>query len=203
MQRREQVTEPDSSVSAGLARRVRDSRTMASHRAGRSSCCSSGASPGSAWSPGPRWVRRGSCPRGAASQVRPSPSGTDPRRRRRHLPCRRPRSEGGGAAVAVVLALLAVGVVVWRIAAAQADRSAGALLPPPAGFRLDQSRSTAAPRVSEVGQVSDPALHSQPRTCARSAELSRYSCNPVIACNARPLTSSTRLTGPASSTARY
>ncbi len=40
-------------------------------------------------------------------------------------------------AAAVVLALLTVGAVVWRIVAAQAERSTSALLPPPAGFRLE------------------------------------------------------------------
>lgn len=45
------------------------------------------------------------------------------------------------AAVAVVLALLAVGLVVWRIVAAEAERRSAAgldvSLPPPAGFRLE------------------------------------------------------------------
>jgi hypothetical protein len=41
------------------------------------------------------------------------------------------------AAVAVVLALLAAGLVGWRIVATTAARSAGVLLPPPAGFRLE------------------------------------------------------------------
>lgn len=41
------------------------------------------------------------------------------------------------AVVAAVLALVAVGAVAWRAVAAQAERSAGALLPPPSGFRIE------------------------------------------------------------------
>ncbi len=50
------------------------------------------------------------------------------------------------AAVAVVLALLTVGAVVWRIVAAQAERSGGVPLPPPAGFRLES-------RIAESDQM--------------------------------------------------